>query len=711
MHMVVWTGAYLLLAYVFGVLASLHVWTLPLSRTIHPGAHRSQVRRVLGTLAIANAIWGAHFCLALKFWPAHGISQDFTLLAQAWLGAFCMALTLVWVSVQATWDAKRTLIAVPVLTLAALWTHLGTVRAADDGRWPDLHQTESLLPMLACSLLVALFGIWSARTERGPRRSRHLFSTMRVLVLMVLGPVLLAIGELFVILPLSVSAPVVQGDVWSPFELGVVMVEVVVATSATALVATWFSYGVEQRLQGFHERLAGSSAALRRAERHDALTGLPTRVSYYSAVSSLIESAQQRKQGLAVYALDVDSFGLLNEAHGSAGGDEVLRVLGQRLRMIVPGGAAMARIGADAFGVAVPGIRDAQAARAWADALVDFISYPVTFGGHELPVSFAVGACLYPQGGDQPAYMAERALGAARRRQADRYVLYEMPRAPADMPRQLLTLREQLEAAMRDGTLELYLQPICGAISREVMGAEALMRFHQPDGRMLSPDHVLDVAARFGLLGRLGWYVIELACQHLHTLNDQGIDLPLSVNVDPRLFVEDGFVERLLDTMRRFRIGEGCLVIELTENALLDDTPRVRELFSQLREAGMLLAIDDFGSGYSNLRTLTVLQVDVIKVDRFFVSRLPEDVRCRAMLSAVVGFSRLTGTKVVAEGVETEEQATWVASLGLHRLQGFLAHAPMPVADFMRLLSLDHGSQRGLSTPRWEPSSGSGHAA
>jgi len=432
---------------------------------------------------------------------------------------------------------------------------------------------------------------------------------------------------------------------------------------------------------------------LRNVERqgwYDRVTDLPNRFRFEHLLDRALDTAPagDRDTGPAVIVLDVDGFKAVNEAVGHGAGDALLRALAQRLSARLGPDGTLAALGADAFAAVLTRAGTVEQVRTAAEGLRTACREPFDVDGNTVLVTLSAGiARPEPVAGHGPRDGAAALLGRAdvALRQAkddgrDRTHVFD--RRLADANRDRAALERELRGAVADGELELHYQPKVGTASGRVEGLEALVRWHHPVRGLVPPGMFIPLAERSGLIGDIGAWVLDEAVRQTADWRRGGLDtLQIAVNVSADQFDEPGFVERVLETLRVHGLPPDRLELEVTESVAMVDTASVIERLGRLREAGISIAIDDFGTGYSSLQYLGELPLDVLKIDRAFVSASSGAGRDRSLARTIVTMARSLDLATVAEGVETAEQLAYVTALGCDHVQGFYHSRPVPARE------------------------------
>jgi len=454
--------------------------------------------------------------------------------------------------------------------------------------------------------------------------------------------------------------------------------------------------GAHTELQGaldLRERLAVAftardrDRALVHRASHDSLTGLANRHGLHERVDAWL--AGVNPVGCALYFIDLDHFKQINDSHGHAAGDELLRQAAQRLVQLAPPDALVARPGGDEFILAWPG-HHADAAAELGDAICATLGAPFQLRGCDHFLGASVGVSLAPEHAisrDELMRHADLAMYAAKAQGRGCCVVFE-----GDLDLQLRE-RLQLERELREGIprneLVLYYQPRVRPADGLVTSAEALVRWQHPQRGLLQPGSFVPMAEQSELIERLGLWVLDAACAQMAQWLRDGVGLArVSVNVSPRQLMSGRLVGEVHAALQRHQLPAQALELEVTESLLVADASAACEQLNELRRWGIKIALDDFGTGYSSMSTLRQLPIDVMKVDRAFVKDLGLDDAALAVTRAILAMADSMHMHTVAEGIETEAQAALLRELGCHELQGYLYAKPLPSQAFVLLPGL-----------------------
>jgi diguanylate cyclase (GGDEF)-like protein len=437
-----------------------------------------------------------------------------------------------------------------------------------------------------------------------------------------------------------------------------------------------------------------TDARIHRLAYFDSLTGLPNREWIREQLSQNVNDVDEFKRRVAVLHFDLDQFKRINETLGHATGDAFLCQVAQRLRdaaqQIGPGSlqAQIARLGGDEFMVVLAGMSDAMPAEQAAEKFLTSIAAPYHHAGYELVVTSSIGMAKYPEHGADVASLLRNAEGAMfEAKSSGRNQLRAYDSVISARALRRLSLEMELRRAVEDSALELYYQPKYHARTLELAGGEALLRWFHPDRGQIPTGEFIAVAEETGLIGDIGKWVLERACRDLKQWRTEGLALPrIAVNVSGRDFLHPRALLRMGDTVAKSDLSPALFELELTEGVLMRDAEAGRRSLGALKEFGFALAIDDFGTGYCSLNYLKRFPLDTLKIDRSFVADISEDPDDAAIVRAIIALGHSLDLKIVAEGVTTESQLTFLRAESCDAIQGFLMSAAIPAASFGELL-------------------------
>ncbi|WP_432472789.1 bifunctional diguanylate cyclase/phosphodiesterase [Amphritea sp. HPY] len=455
----------------------------------------------------------------------------------------------------------------------------------------------------------------------------------------------------------------------------------VVLTFLMAGLASLILYRILNQPELLQQQLRESCAKLDRLTSYDILTGLANRKLFQQALLRLSEDSQQNA---ALLYMDLSGFKRINDSFGRKAGDQVLIEVSQRLRNAVRADDMVARLETDEFGVLLKNIKSIQEGRRVAESFQLAIRQSYLLEQHEVQISVCIGITMLPgdcQDLDSECWLqnAGLALYAAKQQGKDGISFFD-PDIQASVM-QALQLEQDLRYAIDEDQFTLFFQPQVELKQQQIIGYEALIRWQHPDKGLQSPLDFIPVAEESGLIVPIGYWVFEQACQMIKYRDEQGYEPRfVAVNLSPVQFKDPQLTSRIREILNRIEINPALLEIEVTESSLIQDVEQAVEVLSCMRHLGLTISIDDFGTGYSSLAQLKHLPVDTLKIDRSFIIGLASNPDDQMIVEAVVVMAHKLGLKVVAEGVENEEQLAVLVSCSCDIGQGYLFGRPGPEA-------------------------------
>ncbi|WP_286785908.1 MULTISPECIES: phosphodiesterase DibA [Pseudomonas] len=413
---------------------------------------------------------------------------------------------------------------------------------------------------------------------------------------------------------------------------------------------------------------------------HDPLTSLPNRLLFIERVESALKRIFADKRGGAVMVVDLDHFKHINESLGHNIGDQLLKGVAERLRGLLEDGMTLARMGGDEFALIYEDCPHVEQAAALATRILEEIKAPFSLGGHELFTGASIGISLYP--GDartvqQLLRNADSALFKAKSSGREGYAFYTQELTA--YAHQRVELAASLRHALEGGQLRVYYQPVLRLLDGHVVGVEALVRWQHPERGLISPGEFIPIAEESGLIGTIDAWVLEESCRQMRRWVEQGRELEfVAVNISSRVFNRGDLPDRIAETLEKTGLEPARLELEVTESAIMHDPDGALDQLVRLRVLGVRLSIDDFGTGYSSLLRLKRLPVHKLKIDQGFVAGLPDESEDMAITRAVIALAGSLGLKVLAEGIETPEQAAFLLEHRCDLGQGYWFGRPVP---------------------------------
>jgi diguanylate cyclase (GGDEF)-like protein/PAS domain S-box-containing protein len=436
--------------------------------------------------------------------------------------------------------------------------------------------------------------------------------------------------------------------------------------------------------------LKHAQANLDHQAHHDPLTGLPNRMLFEARLSAALEDAHIDKRIGAVLFIDLDRFKHINDSLGHPVGDQLLKSIADRLKAHLRDIDTVARLGGDEFVILLPGLQSEGDAKLVAHKLLDCFSLPFQFDEQELFISASIGISRYPDDGEDVATLVKNADAAMYRAKAcGRNRAEPYTRDLTFQATERMALERELRRAIEQEQLQLYYQPKRCLKTNNLIGAEALLRWHHPVFGEISPDRFIPLAEETGLIIALGDWVLRQACWQMQQWQQQHAPFgPLSVNLTGVQMRQPHLLARISGLLEDNDLAPGLLQLEITESFIMNQAEEALSLLHQFKALGIQLAIDDFGTGYSSLSYLKRLPVDTLKIDQSFVHGLPNDSDDVAIVRAIIALGRSMQLTVIAEGVETTAQEGFLAAEGCEQIQGFVIsralHADAFAQNFLR---------------------------
>jgi len=420
------------------------------------------------------------------------------------------------------------------------------------------------------------------------------------------------------------------------------------------------------------------------------LTGLPNRLLFRDRISVALARARRSRRAVAVMFLDLDQFKLVNDTLGHTVGDGLLQAAAERLVSCVRGDDTVARMGGDEFTILLSDLADTRAAATVAQKILDSISRPIEVDGHELFVTTSIGIAIFPDDGMDAETLlktADRAMYRAKELGRNNYQF--ATRAAIEAGAGRLSLERSLHHAFDRKEFVIHYQPMIEVDTRRVVGAEALIRWKNPEFGLMSPDEFIPLAEECGLILPIGEWVLRTACEQMQSWRRGGHnDLRVAVNLSARQFQQHDLTDMIERILHETALPASALDVEITESTAMHNAELSLNIMSRLKQMGIRISIDDFGTGYSSLSYLKKFPIDTVKIDQNFIRDLSQGSNDGAIISAVISMARALKLRVVAEGVETEEQLTFLRLQHCETIQGFLYSRPLPAEEFEAVLAL-----------------------
>ncbi|EPL10084.1 MAG: diguanylate cyclase [Pseudomonadales bacterium RIFCSPLOWO2_12_60_38] len=416
---------------------------------------------------------------------------------------------------------------------------------------------------------------------------------------------------------------------------------------------------------------------------HDPLTDLPNRLLFTDRAEQALASAQVHKRGCALLLMDLDHFKIINDSLGHNVGDQLLKLVAERLSGLFGPGVTLARLGGDEFAVLAESCPQVVQAAALAQRMLNAMKDPFIFDGNQLFISASIGISLFPSdalSAEQLLRNADSALFKAKSAGREGYALYTEELTAHAQHR--VEIAGELRRALDQHELRVYYQPVHDLHDSRLVGVEALVRWQHPERGLVPPGEFIPIAERTGLIADIDAWVMDQACRQMCQWLADGAPLSfIAINVSSRLFARRELYEQVAQVLHTTGLDPAFLELEVTESAVMDDPEVALEQLHRLRELGLRLAIDDFGTGYSSLLRLKRLPVQKLKIDQGFVAGLPWDEDDAAIVRVVIALAKSMGMQVHAEGIEQVEQARFLLDQECDMGQGYWFGRPMPADE------------------------------
>src|SRR5467141_2125957 len=442
----------------------------------------------------------------------------------------------------------------------------------------------------------------------------------------------------------------------------------------------------------FHDVSASRAMSVKmtHSAEHDVVTNLPNRVLLNDRITQSIALARRQNRPIAVIFLDLDRFKYINDSLGHAIGDQLLQSVSKRLLASVRSSDTVSRQGGDEFVILLSGITHPGDAATSARKILLSLTAPHSIGGQDLHIDGSIGISVYPEDGQDPETLiknADTAMYYAKERGRNNFQFFKTEMNLKVVERQ--SVEGSLHQALDRGEFLLHYQPKINLDTGAITGVEALIRWQQPDRGLLSPSQFVPIAEDCGLIVQIGRWVLREACRQPRAWQKAGLPLmPIAVNVSAVEFRDKGFVYGVQAILRETGLEARYLELELTESVLMEDAEATVSVLQELKMMGVHLAVDDFGTGYSSLSYLRQFPIDVLKIDQSFVHQITADPDDSSIVSAIIHMGKSLKYLVIAEGIETREQRTYLQTQLCAEGQGYLFSRPLAAAQFAHLLQM-----------------------
>ncbi len=416
----------------------------------------------------------------------------------------------------------------------------------------------------------------------------------------------------------------------------------------------------------------------------DTLTNLPNRLLFADRLEQAVIRADRSRTSMALMLVDIDDFKLVNDSFGHDAGDKLIKAVGELISRSLRRADTIARLGGDEFAVIIEGIDSPEDAISIADNLTTILEHNVRLDDQETYTSASIGIAVYPDDGkDARAILknADTAMFRAKENGRHCFQFYKPDLSVSAMER--MDLENSLKAAFEKDEFLIHYQPVIDIDKNEIIGVEALLRWQHPDKGMIQPTDFVPTVENSGLIIALGEWMIFSVCKQIRVWKDAGLkNQNVSINLAPRQFKEQDLVALFTQAIAENNIEGSSLSVEVTERTLIDNVGEVESTLKKLRNMGIKVMLDDFGTGYASLAYLKNFPVDVVKIDREFISGIPDNPGDSAIVDAIAGLTRGLKLDLLAEGVETESQLSALKSIGCHYGQGYYWSKALPGDEY-----------------------------
>lgn len=652
--------------------------------------------RWVGGFALGGGIWSMHFIAMLSFSAPLTIGYDFHITLLSLVIAIVVSYVVMWVISRkrlAPWQYLAAAVTAGLGIATMHYSGMAAIQSAATLYYDPLLFTVSVLIAMGASLAAVILAFYF-RGKTGERAH-----WLRIVASLVMGGAIASMhftgmAAMTLAVPSDVYAQVLKPAAESGEQniIGIAIGVIALLIIITGIGASW----ADQRLREQHAKLRRVAQQLNLVSQYDPLTNLFNGHAFTQLATRAL-SAVEPQQGWALLFIDLDNFKRINDSLGHSTGDQLLQLVTQRIRATLGGEDILARFSGDEFCVLAK-VEHAYQAEQLASRVVDQLQSPFSLACGQLTQTASIGLSVFPtDSADYDALFkhAGLAVGYCKQHGRNRSVRFSPDlerRAQLD-----LTLEQDLRRALHEGQLEVHYQPIVISETGQVVSLEALARWNHPERGPISPEVFAPLAEQHGFITELDLWVAERACRDLMTLHQAGHpELRVAFNCSALNLSNRGLPSAIEQVLRRTGLHAAALTMEVTENALMANLNTAVEVLEEIRLLGVKISIDDFGSGYSSLAYLRRLPVNALKVDRSFIKEIPAQPNDMAITAAIIAMAHKLQLRVVAEGVETEEQLAFLRANDCDLIQGFLFSRPLPLDTLLAWLTppVDAAPQR-----------------
>lgn len=645
--------------------------------------------RLSGGATLGMGIWSMHFIGMLAMKMSMPINYHFSLTAFSFLIALISATLAINIAISGqTLSTRRLIVATSLLSTGVVTMHyVGMVAIVEHVaiRW----QFSLILLSVVIAIIASGIGLWLAFHLRQ--------NTRRALINRLIAALVMALAIASMHYTGMGAATFTHfghtaHDGLSTLELSIWVCAVTLVILGIMLVISMVDS--QLRTSRLADNLHQLNCQLEHQVHFDALTGLANRTQIDVCLQTCLRHSKLHQQHFALVFIDLDRFKIVNDTWGHHIGDQLLISSTQRIYNCLEDTMTLARLGGDEFILLVPN-SNREAISVLMTRIASAVKEPFTLFGHTIRVSLSAGSSLYPEHGStlhELKVKADTAMYHVKQAGRNGWAIYtpEME-AIADTPP---TFLQELSQALERNQFELWYQPKYTAGDRSLTGFEALLRWHHPERGILLPAEFLPALEETGLIIPVGTWVLQQACSQLYQWKSQGhTEWTLAVNLSPAQFEQPDIVDIVCDALAQYQLSPAHLTLELTESTALKNLKRSVEVLNAFADLGITVSIDDFGTGYSNILMLKSLPARELKIDRIFVKDISENSKNTKIVSTIIDIAHSMNMRVVAEGIETQEQETLLTQMGCGVLQGFLYAKPLPAHKIYDLIQTENATK------------------
>jgi len=639
-----------------------------------------------GAVAMGSGIWAMHFIGMLAFSLPIRMSYaiDTTLLSLlVAIGVSAFALRIV---TRPTVRTLHFLVGGVLMGIGICGMHYMGMHAMRMD--PAIHyDTAGLLASIAIAVVASIAALWLAFTLRTGHNLVAHAKKAGAAAIMGLAVIAMHYTGMEAARFDAASICMVKGGVdgnWLAALVGLASLSLLSITLLLSVVDSRLA----SRTAGLVNSLSNANRKLHHMALHDSLTRLPNRSLLEDRICQAIASSERSGKGFAVMFLDLDRFKTINDSLGHHYGDKLLQGVAERLSQALRAEDTVARLGGDEFVVLLVDVATPTVAANVAQKLLDRLALPIAVEGQEQIVSVSIGISLYPEDGTQLRDLmsnADSAMYHAKKMGRANFQFFTPQMNAAAGAR--LALEKDLRRALDQGEFELHYQPKVDVASGAVHAMEALVRWRSPERGLVPPNDFIPVAEDIGLIIPLGAWVLREACRQNCAWQRAGLPpLRVAVNLSAYQFAQSNLPDFVAGVLAETGMAASCLELEVTESVVMHNPAEAALILERLHAQGIHISVDDFGTGYSSLSYLKQFRLDTLKIDRSFVRHISSDADDAAIVRSVIALAHSLRLRVIAEGVETDEQLAYLRHLGCDQYQGYLSSKPLPAAEFEAMM-------------------------